>query len=123
MNENIGPISDSLKAPTISNFPAIGAILGGRDTTFSGSAIFPVINPNIVVITIPINIPPLTCFISKTIATTRPIIPKIVVIFISPSPTIVAGLATTNPILINPINVINSPIPPPTAIFSGIGIA
>ena len=33
-----------------------------------------------------------------------------------------AGLATTIPIDLSPINAINSPIPPPTANLNGIGI-
>ena len=39
------------------------------------------------------------------------------------SATNVASLATTTPIFLRPIKVINIPIPPPTAIFSGKGIA
>ncbi len=118
INENIGPIIDIFKAPNISNLKAIGAMLGGVDIIPFGNSTYPKTIPKIVVISIPIKIPPFTCFISSPTIIVSPVNPKITVGLRDPNPTRVAGLATINPKFCIPINAINNPIPAPTANLS-----
>ena len=81
-------------------------------------------NPNNVVATIPIKIPPGTRRTIRIAVTIKPkIVNQVVPTLIEPSPTKVDLFATMMPPSLNPKKAMNKPIPPEIAYFKSAGIA
>ena len=102
----------------------VGFKLGAADTNPVGMLMRPVTRPKMTVATIPMKIPPGTCFTIRIAVTTRPkMVSQVVPTPSEPKPTIVDLLAVMRPPSLRPRNAMKRPIPPEIAAFKSLGIA